>query len=300
LTAFHGEIAALTTAVCWSFTAVFFSYGGRRVGSLIVNRSRLLFALVLLLATHLALRGTLLPLGAEPFRWGWLGLSSVLGLVIGDAALFQAFVLIGPRLSMLMMSLVPILGTGLAWLILGETVTGRELVGIMLALGGVSWVVTERRDGRSASEVRDYRRGILMGLIGAFGQATNLITAKFGLVDGFSTMSATLIRILVAVVVLWALTALQGQIGATLAGWRNRRALVAIVGGTVVGPFLGIWLSLVAIQNTRVGIASTLMALPPVLLIPIEYVLHGQRVSARGVTGTLLAFAGVALIFLGR
>ncbi len=67
--------------------------------------------------------------------------------------------------------------------------------------------------------------------------------------------------------------------------------------GAVVGPFLGIWLSLVAVQNTRLGIASTLMALPPVLLIPLEFAAFRQRVSRRGIAGTVVALGGVALLF---
>lgn len=90
-----GQLAAIATAFCWSATAVFFSYSGQRIGSAVVNRSRLLFALAFISLTHLLLEGSLFPLGAEPFRWGWLGLSSVLGLVLGDAALFYAYVLIG-------------------------------------------------------------------------------------------------------------------------------------------------------------------------------------------------------------
>ncbi|MCI0395563.1 MAG: DMT family transporter [Chloroflexi bacterium] len=293
-----GQLAALGTAVCWSFTAIFFSYSGRQVGSQVVNRSRLLFALGFLTVTHLILEGTLFPPDAEPFRWGWLALSSLLGLVLGDSFLLRAYVLVGPRLAMLMMSSAPIWSTLLAWLFLGEKMTTPELAGIFLTVAAIGWVVTEKQAGRTVVENKQYSRGLLFGLGGALGQATNLITAKFGLVGGFPTISATWIRILVALVVLWAVAAVQGQVTHTIQMWRNRKAFPAIVGGTVAGPFLGIWLSLVAIQLARVGIASTLMALPPVLLIPLGYLIYRERVTRRAVAGTVVAFVGVALIFL--
>ena len=110
-----GEIAALATAVCWSFTAIFFSISGQRIGSDVVNRSRLLFAFIFLLIAHRLLEGVFFPQGVETFRWGWLALSSVLGLVLGDAFLFRAFVEIGPRLSMLMMATVPIISALFGW-----------------------------------------------------------------------------------------------------------------------------------------------------------------------------------------
>lgn len=293
-----GQIAALGTAFCWSFTALFFSFSGRIVGSDVVNRSRLLFAMLFISLTHLVLVGTIFPFEAEPFRWGWLALSSILGLVLGDSFLFQAYVLIGPRLSMLMMSAVPILSTVMARIFLEESIDGVALVGIGVTVTGIAWVVTERQSGKSALENKQYSRGLFFGFLGALGQATNLVAAKFGLVDGFPSISATSIRILVALIILWILAGLRGQVRQTFRQWRNSRAFPAMIGGTITGPFIGIWLSLTAVQLAPVGIASTLMALPPVILIPLGYVIFGEKITRRAVAGTVLAFSGVTLIFL--
>jgi drug/metabolite transporter (DMT)-like permease len=297
LTTYPGEMAALATALLWSFTAILFSHSGRIVGSDVVNRSRLLFAFGFLLVAHHLLYGSPFPTGAEPFRWGWLGLSSVLGLVVGDGALFQAYVLVGPRLAMLMMSSAPIISVVLAWALLGETVSLWEFGGIMLTLAGIAWVVTEKKK-RTVVEYKQYSRGLLFGFIAALGQATNLIAAKFGLAGDFPTLSATLIRIVVAILFTWALAGWQGRLTHTVRQWQNLRILTILLAGTIVGPFLGIWFSLTAIQLTRVGIAATLMALPPVILIPLGYLIYRERVSWRAVMGTAVAFGGVALIFL--
>ncbi|MCA9901111.1 MAG: EamA family transporter, partial [Anaerolineales bacterium] len=84
---YAGELAALGTAVCWSATAIFFSYSGRLIGSDVVNRSRLLFAFLFLSLSHLALEGSFFPAQVEGFRWFWLAISSILGLVVGDTML---------------------------------------------------------------------------------------------------------------------------------------------------------------------------------------------------------------------
>ena len=293
-----GQLAALATAACWSLTAVFFSYSGRLVGSDVVNRSRLVFAMIFISITHLLLIGNLFPFEAEPFRWAWLALSSVLGLVLGDTFLFRAYVLVGPRLSMLMMSTVPILTAIMAWLFLGETVTSLEIAGILLTVLGISWVVTERRSGKASVEHKRYGLGLFFAFLGALGQASNLIAAKFGLVGDFPAISATSIRLFIALIILWTLAAFRGQITFTIHQWRNHNAFRAIIAGTVVGPFLGIWLSLIAIQLAPVGVAATLMALPPIILIPLEFVAYGTRVSQRGILGTFVAFLGVAIIFI--
>lgn len=292
-----GEIAALVTAVCWSLTAIFFSISGRRIGSTVVNRSRLIFAFLFLLVAHRLLLGAFFPFDAEPFRWGWLAISSLLGLVLGDAFLFQAYVMIGPRLSMLMMSSVPILSTLTGWLLFDELVTRVELAGMIIAVAGIAWVVTEGQADPLLADKRYYRRGVLFGLLGALGQVANLVTARYALVDGYPALSATLIRIFIALVILWVLAAFRGQVRNTFNAWRDTVALRALIAGAFVGPFLGIWFSLIAIQNTRLGIASTLMALPPVILIPLEYVVFGRRITARSAIGTVVAVAGVALLF---
>jgi len=293
-----GEIAALLTAVCWSFTAVFFSYSGRRAGADVINRSRLLFAFAFLLVTHRVLEGQFFPTGVEPFRWGWLAVSSLLGLVLGDAFLFRAYALIGPHLSMLMKSTVPIISMLAGWLLFGETVSPVELAGMLLAVAGVAWVVTEIHSDPTRTDRASYNKGLLFGLLGALGQVANLVTARYALVDDYPAISATVIRILIALVVLWGLAAARGQIRETFDKWRDQRVFRAIVAGSVAGPFLGIWLSLIAVQNARLGIASTLMALPPVLLIPMEYFIFRHKVSRRGITGTIIALVGVAILFL--
>ena len=143
----------------------------------------------------------------------------------------------------------------------------------------------------------DRLRGLLFGMLGALGQVANVVTARYALVDDFPAISATLIRIAIGAVIVWALAALRGQAGETIRQWRDRQALRAMVAASFAGPFLGIWLSLIAVQNARLGIASTLMALPPILLIPLEYALFRQRVSPRGLVGTMVALGGVALLF---
>ena len=293
---FLGELAALATSFFWALTSVFFTVSGNEVGSVVVNRSRLLFGTVMVSLIHLALQGSLLPLQAEPYRWGWLGLSSVLGLVVGDGLLFQAFVTIGPRLSQVIMSLAPIFAALLAWVVFGEILSAQEIFGIVLAVGGVAWVVSERR-GRVQVENKQYGRGLLFALGGALGQAAGLITSRLGLAGDFPSISANMIRVLVAALVLWGFTAVRGRVRFTVSRWNNRKALGSILGGTLAGPVIGVWLSLTAIQLARIGVASTLMSLAPIVLIPLSHFVFKERITLRSMAGTLVAIAGVTLLF---
>ena len=297
---FAGELAALATAICWSGTAVFFTLAGRQLGSVVVNRVRLLLALALLLATHTLLLGSPLPLTAEPERWLWLGLSGIVGLVLGDSFLFQSYLWIGPRLGMLMMSLAPVMAALLAWIFLGETLGLQQWLGIALAVGGTAAVVLDRqRPAVPDAGARDYQRGILFGLGAASGQAIGLVLAKQGLAGDFPALSGNVIRMTAAASSLWLATIVAGRAGDTLRRTAQARAAwLPMLGGATSGPFIGVWLSLIAIQLTQVGVASTLMALSPVFLLPIGRIVFGDRVGWQATLGTLVAIGGVALLFI--
>lgn len=297
---YAGEFAALATAIFFSATSTMFTLAGRQVGSVVLNRSRLILAVIFLISAHLIL-GTPLPVHASADRWFWLSLSGIIGLVLGDAFLFQAFIWIGPRLSMLLMSLAPVLAAILAWLFLSERLTGGQVLGILITLLGVSWVILDRNGNglKDAASRHNYLMGILFGLGGAAGQAIGLITAKEGLSGDFPALSGTLIRMLAAAATLWGFTILRGKAGATIKQITSHpQASLFIVAGALTGPFLGVTFSLFAIQHTEVGIASTIMALPPVFLLPVGYFVFKERIGWQAILGTVLAMAGVAILFL--
>ena len=238
------------------------------------------------------------PVGAGWERWLWLGLSGIVGLVIGDAFLFQAFVWIGPRISMLMMSLAPIIAGFTAWIFLGERLSGIQIGGVLITLVGVSWVILEKNN-KNSLRTKNYLRGIIYGLGAATGQGLGLVLAKPGLGEDYFPLSANFIRMFTAFLAMWVIALAQNKIKKTLLEVKNHpQALWAILGGALAGPFFGVTLSLFALQNTSIGVASTLMALPPIFLLPVEAFLFKQKVGWRSILGTVVALLGVGLLFL--
>jgi drug/metabolite transporter (DMT)-like permease len=295
-----GEIAAFLTAVCWAGSSVMFTVSGLKVGAVIVNRTRLLFAVLWLTLAHLILMGQIVPLSASLDRWFWLGLSGIVGLVIGDAFLLQAYVMIGARIATLIMAIVPVISAIFAWILLGESLTLFEMAAIALVVGGIAWVVMERTNGNGVPhDRRHYILGVLCAIGAAVGQALGLVLSKKGLEGNFPALSGVLIRMLVAAGCMWLVTFFARQAGPTFHQLRMKpQAIKTILVGSIVGPFLGVWLSLVAIQTTIVGIASTLMALTPVVMLPVSRWVFKEKISWRAVLGTGVAMGGVALLFL--
>src|SRR5512144_3201528 len=144
-----GETAGLLTSLFFAINAVVITRAGARVGSVILNRTRVVFALFYLITLNLILYHQPLPFAAEWTRWKWLGLSGLIGLAIGDAFLFQAYLMIGPRLGSLLLSLSTVFGALEAWLFFGESLRAGQIIGIALTLAGIMWVILER-GGRAA------------------------------------------------------------------------------------------------------------------------------------------------------
>lgn len=295
---YFGEIAAIFTSLTFAINSALFTMAGREVGAIVVNRMRLVAASIFLIIAHWLFLGNPWPISAGFDRWFWLGLSGIVGLVLGDMFLFQAFVWVGPGLSMLMMSLAPILAALIAWIFLDETLSILQVVGIVVTLIGVIWVVIEKNSSRERQN-EHYYKGILFGLGGAAGQALGIVLAKIGLTGNFSPISGNYIRMITAMVVIWAITIIQKQFSSTISQvLTNPKAVWKIIGGAFLGPFIGVSLSLFALQHTSIGVASTLMALSPLFLLPVDYCYFKEKLGWGAIVGTCLALIGVGILFL--
>jgi drug/metabolite transporter (DMT)-like permease len=294
----YGEIAALSTALCWAFGSTFFTLGGSRIGSANVNRARLVVAAIFLSSMHFLLTGNPLPIDATQERWLWLGFSGIVGFIIGDGMLFESFIIVGPRLSMLLMALVPIISAILAWLFLGESLNALEISAIVITVSGIFWVVADKKKVSTHIPGKKLVLGVALGFGGALGQTFGLILSKKGLEGGYPALSGNLIRVLCAMVILWSITLLSGKAREALKSYKDKKAFLALTAGSFFGPFIGVWLSLISIKYARLGIATTLMSLTPIFLIPITRIVFKEKVTVGAIIGTVIAVAGVAILLL--
>ncbi len=304
---FTGELAALTTALCWSFTSMFFTQAGRLIGSFKVNNIRLIFAVSIYCVALLATTGQILPDDITVQHIFWLGLSGVVGLVIGDSALFKAQVMIGPRLAMLLHSSAPVMATIIAWIFLREVLSVVDVLGISITVTGISWVVAERRYrannyvAQGHPDAGSPAKGVALALLGALGQAAGLVVAKYGMLNvgaPVEPMPASFIRMAVSMIFIWTFTIFRGKAPETFAAAKNLKALGLSFSGAITGPFLGVWMSLVAVKYIEAGIAATLNATTPIWIIPLVIIIYKEKVSIRALLGAIVAVAGVALLMI--
>jgi drug/metabolite transporter (DMT)-like permease len=299
---YTGELAALMTAFMWSFTSIFFTLASRRLGSYWVNKFRIPMAVIFLAITLFIATGRLLPNGLASGAIFYLALSGIIGLALGDTCLFRSFVILGTRLTLLIFTVSPIIAALTAWIILGEKLGLMAVIGIGITLAGIAWVTVERNSQTAVNDYADKGSktvGILFAIGGAACQAVGLVLAKAGLNLGLDPLPATFIRMLTAAVAIWLFSLFTGDIVKTMEKLKDKRALWLTLGGAVCGPFLGVWLSLVAVKNTEAGIAAAIMATVPVMVIPLVIVVYKEKVSFRAFWGAVFAAGGVILLFLG-
>ena len=308
---YAGQVAGVATSFLWAVTSMSFAAAARRLGPVTVNAYRIPLAMLLLAVTHWALNGTWIPEFGSRQAW-LLAFSGFIGLSIGDQALFIALVDIGPRLTTLMMTTSPIFAAALGWVALGETLGPLALLGIALTLAGVGWVVLER-PARSAVVVSPHRtRGVLMAIVGAACQAGGLLLSKQGMGHGWlpkaehmDPQAATLVRMFFATIgvipIVLIHRARQRRSGATPTRPSGRTVAVGLGFasiGAFAGPFIAVWLSLIASDRAPLGVAQTLMSLSPIFILPMVIWLQGERVSWRAALGAGVAVAGSSLLFV--
>jgi drug/metabolite transporter (DMT)-like permease len=289
-----GELSALLTAVLWSGTSLAFSAAAEKIGSLQLNINRMIFASVFLIAT-ISIMGYRFDLSDSQFVN--LIISGVIGLVIGDTFLFKSYQMIGARVSMLLMALSPAMSAILAFIFLGETISLLGIIGILITLSGIALVILERNIN---SKYQITMLGIVYGILGAMGQAGGLIFAKFAFNEGHITgFIATFIRVFSSVIIfLPIMLLLKKYKNPYILFNKNKSALGVTLIGTILGPFLGITFSLIAVENTKVGIAATLMSTMPIIMLPMVKYIQKEKLSWRAIVGAVIAVGGVALIFL--
>ncbi len=290
------ELSVLLTAFLWSGSSFAFTAAAERLNSLQLNINRIFIAAVFLYATIL-LSGIQFSISTSQVFY--LAVSGFIGLVFGDTFLFKAYQHVGARISMLLMALSPAMSAVLAYLFLKEDLSLWGIIGMLITMSGIALVILERNEIPS-SKYKISKAGIFFGLMGALGQAGGLVFAKIafnsGEINGFV---ATFVRIVAAFLVMLPLAIVVRRFKNPFKFYaKDLKALTSTIAGTIFGPYLGITFSLIAVEYTKVGIASTLMSMMPIIMLPIVRYYYKEKLSWRAIIGAIVAVVGVSILFL--
>ena len=292
-----GELISIGVAFSWTATALLSEFGSKRLGNLTLNVLRMALALVFSLVLFGVVTGEPLPTGVSSEAIGWMLLSGVVGYVIGDFCLFQCYIIIGSRYGQLFMTLAPLSAALMAWVTLGQQMTAMSIVAMLVTLVGIGLSVLGRGEDHTVSLRVPLSGGLFAGLV----------LSKIGM-DHYNTpdmpewlipFSANFYRCVAGIIGFTLLLYFRDGVAPLREAMHDRKGLTVATATTIFGPFVGVGFSLMAVQYTAAGIASTLMAMTPIIILLPSYWLFHERITWRAVVGAFISVVGVSLFFLG-
>lgn len=293
---YQGELAALTAALFWAISSVLFKNLGKTIRPLEMNLLKGILAILLLTATSFLMKEKTVSLTFPVV--GMLVISGAIGIGFGDTMYFEALNTLGPRRTLLLTILAPVITALLAWIFLGESLSWIAILGILVTIAGVGWVITENsQQDRSGQKI--LWKGIFFGFLAALTQAIGAVMSRWALTrTDVSALQSAIIRLLagVAFLLLW-IVIRREKIGQWIKPASSFRLWGKVAAVVILGTYLAIWLQQISFQYTHVGIAQTLLSTSPLFILPIS-LLQREKLSARSVTGVIIAIAGICMLFL--
>ena len=299
-------VAAFLTTLFFSLSTIFANRSLRAAGATRANLGRLLFAALVLGAYAHLFGGGLGGSGRD-----WLLLSGVIGMGLGDLAVFAALPLLGSRLTVLMTQcLAAPLAIVAEWLWLGTVLTGTQLLWGFVILGGVLVALLPSRSSPPKVTIRPI--GFLFGFLAACGQGFGAVVSRKGNalaalagepIDG---LTAAYQRILggLAITLIWlaARALLSAKPSAPTPPeapppWRAYLWIPANAGcGAIIGVSCYQW----SLATTPSGIVLPIVACTPLVIIQLSYWLENERPTRRSLLGGIIAVAGCIALALAR
>ena len=292
-----GEIAALSTAVSWTITGLAFESAGKRVGSLALNFITLIFGFSFLSIFTYITRGHLFPVDATLHNWTWLGISGFIGFFLGDLFLFQSYIEIGTRISLLILASSPPLTALLGFMFLNENVSLLSVFGMIVTFLGIAIVILSKDSGQRKFKLNHSIKGIFFAFLGALGQSVGTILSKIGMA-GYNPFAATQIRIIAGFISLFVLFLYLNKWVDLKEAIKDKKAIAIIALGSIFGSFLGVSLQLVSLQHIAAGVTATITSITPVIIIPFSIIIFKEKIKTKEIFGAILSVCGVAILFL--
>lgn len=291
-----GETACLGAALLWAVSVQIFALPIARHGARTVNLFKCTFATVLLGLTLLVVGGWGVLGRASGVDLALVALSGIVGLTLGDTALFAAVSHIGVHRGLLLQTTAPVFAAALAWP-LGERLSTGQVLGSLVILIGV--IVVLAGDQKSAGNTRGrIGLGVVVGLLAGFGQGGGLVIAKIGM-ETVPVLPATFVRLGAGAMGLVVVALATQGLARAMQAFRDRGTLPRLVTASFFGTYLAMLLMMAGVAWAPASVAAVLLATPPIFGLVVESILNRQWPSARGLAGTLIAVGGVAFLVTG-
>ncbi|QYK05390.1 DMT family transporter [Shewanella zhangzhouensis] len=290
------EYLALLAAACWAVGSLMSATAATHLGAFAFTRIRMLSASVMLWLLALLL-GSWHSLTLDSLYL--LALSGLIGIFIGDTALFAAMNRLGPRRAGVLFATHSLFSAVLAYLFLGETLWGWTLFGSSLLISGVMVAIFfgKRKNEEHAWENgnQQVKRGMALALLSALCQSVSTLMLKPLMETDIDAVAASAVRMSTAFVLHFALLLL----GFSVARARTPatpKVLALTIGNAALSMVLGMTLILQALKHGNAGLVAILSSVSPILVLPLLWLVYRKSPAVGAWLGAIMTVAGTVLI----
>lgn len=293
------EIAALGAALCWTIGGIIATASSRHLGAFAFTRLRMsqVFVMLLLIVAFTGSWRSVISMDQIIV----LALSGLVGIFLGDIALFATLRRIGPRRTAVMFSSNGPISAMIGFFVLGEVLQPVVFFGVVLVVVGVVVVILNRQPVGEVHELEkshgNMTWAVFCGLLAATGQAAGAVIAKPILEQGVDPFAASLIRVAAAVICLYLVMILPLK-GVRAQNPYTKKYFWQTALSGFLGMAIGMSLLLFALKGGKVGVVTTLSSITPVLILPIIWWQTKKCPSIYAWLGALVVVVGSALIFV--
>jgi len=294
-----GQLLALLTAFCWAQNSIIYRHLGRQVGSDAVAHVRMWLALPAILITTYFIEGIWFPTSLSPKTYLFMFASGAIGYFITDMLLFKAYILLGSRESMVIMTLSPVTTALFDLFFFSQRLHLMQILGMGVTIGGVLVMALLDRGPSLVKELeRERKIGLLFAILASVLQSVSFLLAKFAL-EQAGPISTNLLRNLGGLFAFIIFNFFyKKNAKKQIQSFRNPRFFMLLLFAAFAGPVLGMSSQMKAFTLAPIGIVTTITQITPVLLLPFDhYILH-KKLTIFSLGGTFLSIAGVAMLFL--
>lgn len=298
-------LAAFLTTLLFSISAICGQRSARQIGGVEANFWRICIAAIFLgiwanfFGTRM--RGEALPIFA---------VSGLMGIGLGDTGYFQALTRLGTRRTVLIVQCLTAPSAALIeWFWLGTRLSAAEIIFIAVILVGVA--VAMAPGEHLELPPGSLWKGIMFGIVAAVGGALGAVLSRKAYAVAFAAgehpdpgttgyqrvLGGALVPAVILLVVKWRSAQAHGGIfeNRTLQVSREKWARIWpwVVGNGLAGQTLGVSAMQWALEKTPTGIVTAIIAMTPVVVLPMTRAVDGEKIGTRSLAGAMIGIAGV-------
>lgn len=291
-----GELLSFFTALSWTISSLVFEYVAKKIHPQVVNFIRVLLGTIMLgIVCLFTKRNLFFPTDVPINDLGILLLSGFIGMFLGDFFLFKAYVKVGARVTMLIMTLSPIIIALIDFLFLGVTISLFKITAIFITCFGVFLVISTPKKPQKKITFNFSKVGLIYAFLATLGQSLGVILTKLGS-SSYDSLATTQIRLISAIFGFGLLIIFQKKGRELVSATKNIKNLFFIFCGTVTSIF-GIASLVEAFKHSNASIAATISSISPILIIPISIIFFKEKIKKYEIIGGFISIIGISFFF---